>query len=121
MVLPTIARRATVAIKRLGEECVISEPSGATTTDDYGKSEEDDSFSPLDSEHLLRVYGSRGSEPSTARATGGRRPADSPLMILKEDTVAKDGHRVTYLGTTYELDALTRYPSHIEASTTLIN
>lgn len=124
MILPAQRRTATVAINRFGEDCVISKPDGSTTEDGYGKvSAKDNSFAAVDTESVVRTYGSRGrtSEPIKSRDVGGRRPADSPLLVLRYDTVAKAGYRVTYGSETYELDALTVYPSHIEATTTLVN
>ena len=121
MILPGKRRAATVAISRLGEDCVISEPTGSTTEDGYGKSSEDDSFGGVGSEKVVRVYGKGATNPNANRQVGGRLPADSPLLLLRHDTVAKAGFRVTYNSDTYEIDAMTRYPSHIEATTTLVN
>ena len=119
MILPAKRRAATVAISRFGEECVISEPSGGSTNG-YGKTD-GETFGSLATESVVRVYGGRGSEPGQSRYTGGRLPADSPLLLFRHDTAAQEGFRVTYNSDTYEIDSLTRYPSHIEATTTLVN
>jgi hypothetical protein len=121
MILPAKRGPATVAICRLGELCDISEPAGATTTDGYGKTREDDLFEIVDSESVVRVYGKGATDPTASRHTGGRLPADSPLLVFRHDTVAQEGFRVTYLSDTYEIDSMSRYPSHIEARTTLVN
>lgn len=121
MILSGKRRAATVAISRFGEECVISDPSGPTEKDAYGKSKEDDSFDGLATETAVRVYGKGATNPEAGRHTGGRLPADSPLLLFRHDTEAKAGFRVTYNSDTYEIDAMTRYPSHIEATTTLVN
>ena len=121
MILPGKRRAATVAIGRFGQKCVISEPDGPTTTDGYGKSDESDSFASLDTESVVRVYGKGATNPNASRHTGGRLPADSPLLLFRYDTVAQVGFRVTYGSDTYEIDSMARYPSHIEATTTLVN
>lgn len=119
MILPGKRRAATVAISRFGEDCVILEPTDGTTNN-YGKTD-GENWSSVANESVVRTHGSRGNGRAQDRHTGGRLPADSPLFLLRYDTAAQEGFRVTYLGQTYELDAFTRYPSHIEASSTLVN
>lgn len=119
MILPSKRRAATIAISRFGESCVIAEPIGGTTNE-YGKTVGAD-WSSVATESVVRTYGSRGNGRRQGRHAGGRLPADSPLLLLRYDTAAKEGFRVTYQGDTYEIDAFTRYPSHIEATTTLVN
>ena len=122
MILPAQERAARLAIHRMGVECDISEPAGSTATDGYGKqSSTDDTFSSVGSEKVVRVYGGGGTEPSVGRHTGGRQKEDSPLLVLQRNTVAQEGFRVSYNSSLYELDSFTIYPSHIEATTTLVN
>lgn len=120
MVLNTKRRRATIAIKRLGESCVITVPSGNVGTDGYGKTTEDSEFTSLASERVVKVYGGGGIDSSIQRHQGGRLPANSPLLILRHDSEIQPGFRVTYSGETFEIDSLSRYPTHVEADTTLV-
>ena len=121
MMLSSNRRAATVSIKRLGLPCQIAEPSGLEETNAYGKTLSDDTFSPVTTEAVVRVYGKGATNPNASRHEGGRLPADSPLLVFRHDTAAQEGFRVTYDGETYEVDAMTRYATHIEATTTLVN
>lgn len=121
MVLHSKRRSATVKIHRMGEDCLITEPAGSTNTDGYGKTATDDTFDPIEWEKVVRVYGGGATDPSADRHAGGRLPADSPLLLFVHDSVVQEGFRVTYGSNIYEIDSLSRYPSHIEARTTLVN
>lgn len=120
MILPSSKLAAAVAIKRLGDEATILEPTGSTT-DGYGKTREA-AFSAAATEWVARFY-TGGSEPSMARVAGSRYRTDSPVLVLNRDTVATEGFRVEFpaYGETFEIDSLTRYPTHFEASTTVVN
>lgn len=116
--LPSQKRAARVAILRLGEPAEISAPTGGVQNA-YGK-QSGGSFSPLTTETVVRTYRS-GSDPGQSRTTGGRYRSEAPVLLFTDDSVVEEGHRVDYLGTTYEVDTLTRFPTHLEADTTVVN
>lgn len=120
MVLNTKRRRATIAIKRMGESSVIAVPSGSSSTNGYGKGGDSESFTPISSERVVKVYGGGGFDSSIQRHQGGRLPANAPLLIFRHDSEIQTGFRVTYNSETFEIDSLTRYPTHVEADTTLV-
>ncbi|TQQ81855.1 hypothetical protein [Halonotius roseus] len=120
MILHAKRRRATVAINRLGEVCVLSEPAGDAGHDGYGKSTADEQFVSFGVERVVKVYGSGATNPVSERHLGGRLPADSPLLVLTHDTAVQAGFRVVYAGETFEIDSMTTYPTHVEANTTLV-
>jgi hypothetical protein len=120
MSLPTTHRdSAKVAIMRLGRLCTITEPTlGAT--DGYGKPDPDaETWSSVGEEHVARSY-TRSTAPDQTRTTGGRYRTESPLLMFSHDSVVKEGFRVTYDTEMYEVDAITTYPTHLEATTTLV-
>lgn len=116
--VPAQRRAAKMAIKRLGEQCVISKPV-ETADDGYGKG--DPTWETVGEENVIRVYRSADSNEAELELTiGGRYPSDKPLMIFVGDSEIEPGMRVDYLTETYEIDAITRYRTHLEANSTLV-
>lgn len=120
MILPSKRRAAGVAIGRLGQDCAVLEPSTSQSTNGYGKPTSE-TFDRVAVEKAVRVYGGGGSSPESKRHTGGRLPADSPLLLFRHNTVVESGYRVEYGNATYEIDSVAVYPTHVEAATTLVN
>lgn len=118
MLLPAQRGAARVAIHRLGVSCDISKPS-ASSTDGYGKPT-GETWAVVATEPVARFYQS-GSEPAAARLTGGRYDTDSPILAFLPDSAIRAGYRVDYDGVTYEVDSFTRYPTHLEARTTVVS
>lgn len=124
MVLHAQRGAAKVAISRMGELAQISAPTpddvdkDGSTVNDYGKVERE-SWEQVGAEPVVRIYQS-GSEPGQARVLGGRTDTERPRLIMYRETVARAGYRVDYRGTTFEIDSLTTFPTHVEAETTLV-
>jgi hypothetical protein len=119
MILPAQKRAATVAINRVGLLCSITEPVDEDYhIDGYGKAQEE-SWSEVAVEPVVRIY-QRGGSPGQRRVAGGRFPTESPLLIFVRDSVVTTGYRVSYESEVYEIDSLTTYPTHFEAETTLV-
>jgi hypothetical protein len=120
MSLPARKASATVVISRAGVECSITEPVDVdTVTDGYGKAEED-SWNEVSVEPVVRIY-QRGSQPDQARVSGGRYRTDSPVLLFIRDSAVEEGFRVSFESSLYEVNALTFYPTHIEAEVTAVN
>ena len=116
--LPEAQRSAaSAAIHRLGEVCSIMGPTPGSR-DGYGKNG-DPTWSWVADEPVVRSYQS-GDEPGQDRM-GGTYQTDSPLLVFMFDSMVQTGHRVTYLGTVYEVNSITRLPTHLEAATTVVN
>ncbi|WP_330630666.1 hypothetical protein [Halocatena halophila] len=97
----------------------MTEP-GEIVEDPYGKGDVQ-SWIAVSEENVIRVYRSADSnEGELERTVGGRYPVDHPLMIFTGDSQIKTGMRVSYLDKTYEIDAITRYRTHLEANSTLV-
>jgi hypothetical protein len=119
MILPAQRRQARLAIHRLGASCTIREPDDGTVNG-YGKKDGSESWSAVATEKVVRTY-TRSSAPSQARISGGRYRTESPVLVFRDDSAVEEGFRVTFPdGREYEVDALTPYPSHSEATTTVV-
>ncbi|OYR54904.1 hypothetical protein [Halorubrum halodurans] len=119
MILPAQKTAASVAISRYGEDALILRPvDDDSAVDGYGKTAED-SWEEEAVEPVVRVY-QRGAAPSQGRVTGGRYLTESPVLIFIADSLVSEGFRVSYGTSVYEIDSLTRYPTHIEAETTSV-
>ena len=120
MILPAQKRQARLAIHRLGNSCSIQEPT-AGAVNQYGKITGSESWSSIAQEQVVRTY-TRTAKPNQARLSGGRYQTESPMLTLRDDSVVEEGFRVEFPdGSIYEVDAITHYPTHLEASTTVIN
>ncbi|NUC72548.1 hypothetical protein HTZ84_09540 [Haloterrigena sp. SYSU A558-1] len=120
MILPAQRRQARLAIHRLGTSCTIKEP-GVQIRNGYGKLEEPVGWNAVAEERVVRTY-TRSDRPSQARHSGGRYRTESPMLTLRDDSAVEEGFRVEFPdGSLYEVDAITVYPTHLEASTTVVN
>jgi len=119
MILPVQKQAAKVAIYRLGEDVNILQPGGATT-DAYGKLDGSETFTAISSEKAVRTYTS-STQPNQARVAGGRYRTDSPTLLFWYDSAVQEGFRARIGVSEYEIDSLTAYPTHFEASTTVVN
>lgn len=120
MILPAQKRQARLAIHRLGRSCTIQEPT-AGAVNQYGKVTGSETWNGIGQERVVRTY-TRSAKPNQARMSGGRYRTESPVLILRDDSVVEEGFRVEFTdGSVYEIDAITHYPTHLEASTTVIN
>lgn len=117
------SRTGTIVIARSGTTADILEPDGTATENEYGKTESsEETFTKVAEEPARRVYNTRDDFPAKAYATGGRVDDDNPLVLLKKDTVADEGYRVSFPnGATYELDEELYFETHSEYRVTVIN
>lgn len=116
-ILPSHKLAAAMAIKRMGESVLITEPVDSGTTDGYGKS--DESWTVAGSEYAVRIY-TDGAEPGQYRTEGGRYRTDSPRLLFRLDSAIREGFRATISGQIYEINAITEYPTHLEAQTVVV-
>ena len=120
MILPAQKAAAKVAIGRFGVDASILEPEDTDdSVDGYGKKREDQ-WNLIATEPVVRIYTS-SSAPSQSRDAGGRYRTESPTLLFIQESAIQEGFRVNYGTSVYEIDSLTLYPSHKEASTTVVN
>lgn len=120
MILPAQKRQARLAIHRLGTSCTIQEPV-AGSPDQYGKTDGRETWNSVATERVVRTY-TRSNRPEQARHSGGRYRTESPTLTLRDDSAVEEGFRVEFPdGSLYEVDAITPYPTHGEATTTVVN
>lgn len=117
------SRTGTIAIARSGTIAEILEPDNNASENEYGKVDQSESdFTRVAEEPARRAYNANDDFPSKAYATGGRVDEDTPLVMLKKDTVAEEGWRVSFPdGATYELDKELYFETHSEFRVTVIN
>ena len=119
MILPGQKRAATVAINSYGKISSITKPVDEdNATSGYGKKSEE-SFTQVATEPVVRIYKS-GNDPEQSRVSGGEYRTDSPLLIFIADSTVSEGYRISYGTGLYEVDSLKFYPTHTEATTTVV-
>lgn len=121
---PFGGKRTHVAaiLYRVGKEVDIARPDNVATENRYGKlSDQDRSYSDVDTEYARRMYNSGGQRDSQQLVQGGRLDQDTPRIAFMYDTVAQEGDRATFpSGQTYSLDKRIDRDTHVEFRATLI-
>lgn len=121
---PFSGKRTHVAaiIYRTGNEVTIKRDDGTASENRYGKvSDNDRTFSTVDTEYARRLYNSRGNRDSQQIVEGGRLDEDTPRIAFKHDTAAQENDHVTFpSGQTYSLDKKSQRDTHTEFRATLL-
>lgn len=125
-----------VALNRTGETVTIYRADGTATENKYGKIEDGDrTFSKVTSEVGRLTYESMEERPTESRVQGGRVNTESPIILFRDDTQAREDDRVVFDGfgdgsfgsdvfgdaRTYTLDERVPRDNYVAFKATLVN
>jgi hypothetical protein len=118
-VLSTKRRLVALALRRHGVRTAIERPT-VGPTDEYGRPDYD--TAPVASEYVFPAFADTQSNERTAFVlSSGISYNVSPQLLLRYDTKAREGDYLSVNGERFVIEAITRFDSHCEATTTLLD